>query len=353
MASAAGNFAPFRFSTEGLPPERRLAMWHEALDGSVGGRRSISPISDDPFHVEMAVHRLGRAGDALAPHAAASVLRMTATVCGTLRRTPGPDDNDDIILHIHQTGRRIVSQRGREATAEPGGGVIVSSAHAATHVLPDPSRFVIIGVPRKLMMALAPGLEDALVQPLPPSAGVLRLLLRYLDVLEEDQALGTPELQRAVATHIHDLCALAIGATRDATEVARERGLRAARMRAIKAEIAQRFQHGPVSAELLARSQRVSPRYIHKLFETEGTTLSRFVLGQRLARVHRMLTDPALADLTIGAIAYRAGFGDLSTFNRKFRQHFGATPSDIRAATQTDAALRLSRDPRGSDRGSA
>jgi AraC-like DNA-binding protein len=45
-----------------------------------------------------------------------------------------------------------------------------------------------------------------------------------------------------------------------------------------------------------------------------------------------MLTDPRHADLTIGAIAYTAGFGDLSTFNREFRRHFGATPSDVRAA---------------------
>jgi AraC-like DNA-binding protein len=27
-------------------------------------------------------------------------------------------------------------------------------------------------------------------------------------------------------------------------------------------------------------------------------------------------------------IAYDVGFGDLSTFNREFRRHFGATPSD-------------------------
>jgi AraC-like DNA-binding protein len=58
------------------------------------------------------------------------------------------------------------------------------------------------------------------------------------------------------------------------------------------------------------------------------------VLGQRLAWVHRMLTDPRQTDLTIGAVAYNSGFGDLSTFNREFRRHFGTTPSDVRAATR-------------------
>jgi AraC-like DNA-binding protein len=338
MASMVGGFAPFRFSTERLPPERRLAMWHAALDRSLGGRRSISPISDDPFHVEMAVYKLGRAGDAVDSHAAVCVMRMAATVYGSVRWIPEPDGDDDIVLHIHETGRRIVSQLGREATAEPGGGLLESNADASTHVLPAPSRFVSVGVPRKLMTALAPGLEDALVQPLPPSAGVLRLLTKYLDILEDEHALRALELQRAVATHIHDLCALAIGATCDAAEIAKGRGLRAARMRAIKAEIARNLQDGDVSAPALARGQGISPRYIQKLFEQEGTSLSRFVLRQRLARVHRMLTDPGLVDLTIGAIAYRAGFGDLSTFNREFRRQFGATPSDIRAATRRGAA---------------
>ena len=40
-------------------------------------------------------------------------------------------------------------------------------------------------------------------------------------------------------------------------------------------------------------------------------------------------------ELTISEIAYGAGFNDLSTFNREFRRHFGATPSDLRSASQS------------------
>jgi AraC-like DNA-binding protein len=37
-----------------------------------------------------------------------------------------------------------------------------------------------------------------------------------------------------------------------------------------------------------------------------------------------------LAQNPVGAIAYDAGFGDLSYFNRSFKRRYGATPRDVR-----------------------
>ena len=47
-----------------------------------------------------------------------------------------------------------------------------------------------------------------------------------------------------------------------------------------------------------------------------------------------MLSDPRLAERTISAIAYDAGFGDLSHFNRAFHRRYGETPSDVRAGSR-------------------
>jgi AraC-like DNA-binding protein len=265
------------------------------------------------------------------------VERMTFTAGCKAQLTRGllADGIDDVLLLVHETGRRIVSQLGREATLEPGGGLLVSNADVDTHVVPEPCSFVSLALPRKLMMTLAPGLEDAFVRPLPPNSDVLRLLTRYLDLLDDEHALETQALRAAAATHIHDLCALAIGAARDVADVALRRGVRAARLCAIKADIAQNLAVGDLSPAALARRQRISPRYIHKLFESEGTTLSRYVLGLRLARVHRLLVDPRRSDRMISTLAFEAGFGDLSYFNREFRRRYGATPSDVRAMAGT------------------
>ena len=80
----------------------------------------------------------------------------------------------------------------------------------------------------------------------------------------------------------------------------------------------------------------VTRRYVDMLFEVEGATFSEFVVDQRLARAHRMLSDPRFAGRTVNAIAFDVGFGDLSYFNRTFRRRYGATPSDVRNAAHRE-----------------
>ncbi|MGO8911753.1 MAG: helix-turn-helix transcriptional regulator [Bradyrhizobium sp.] len=143
-------------------------------------------------------------------------------------------------------------------------------------------------------------------------------------------SLKSSGLGLAFATHLQDLMALAIGASRDGADVARGRGLRAARLAAIKLDIGRSHGRNDLSITALALRHAVTPRYIQKLFETEGTTFTGYVIEQRLLEASRMLADPQFADHNIGEVALRAGFGDLPYFTRSFRRRFGMTPSDAR-----------------------
>jgi AraC-like DNA-binding protein len=138
-------------------------------------------------------------------------------------------------------------------------------------------------------------------------------------------------VQRQAVTHVHDLIALALGATREAADAARSRGVRAARLRAIKADIAAHLSSDDLAVAAVAARHRLPVRYVQRLFESEGVTFTDFVLDQRLACAHRLLADPRLAGLKIGMVAAEAGFSDLSYFNRTFRRRYGVTPSGVRA----------------------
>ena len=84
----------------------------------------------------------------------------------------------------------------------------------------------------------------------------------------------------------------------------------------------------------LAGRHGISGRYLHKLFESEATTYSHYVLERRLDRAHRLLTHPAFAGRTISSMAYDSGFGDLSYFNRTFRRRSDATPTEVRLSSR-------------------
>jgi AraC family transcriptional regulator len=54
----------------------------------------------------------------------------------------------------------------------------------------------------------------------------------------------------------------------------------------------------------------------------------QFILAQRLRRAAVRLRQTTVP---ISAVAYEAGFSDLSTFNRRFRRVIGMTPGAWRA----------------------
>jgi AraC-like DNA-binding protein len=175
-------------------------------------------------------------------------------------------------------------------------------------------------------------IDDAVLCRIPRGTGMLSLLRNYVDAVFDDPALAMPEMRQLIIAQLCDLIAVTLGATRDATAVAEGRGIRAARLRAIKSDIEAHLTYSDLSPGVVARRQGVSDSYIRKLFEGEGTSFSQFVLGRRLVRAQRMLTDRRWADRSIGWIAFETGFGDLSYFNRTFKRFYGNTPSEVRGA---------------------
>jgi len=112
---------------------------------------------------------------------------------------------------------------------------------------------------------------------------------------------------------------------------AADRGVRAARLAALKVDIARHSSDPTLSVGAAAARHGISPRYVHKLFEDDGRTYSQFVLEARLERARRELRDPRTAARTVSAIAGSVGFGDVSYFNRTFRRRYGMTPTEARS----------------------
>jgi AraC-like DNA-binding protein len=243
-------------------------------------------------------------------------------------------DSDHMALYMCLEGGARISQRERDIVLQAGETTLLSSSDPL-RIERKRSRQIIVAVPRGSLNSVA-NADSALMCRMDAATEPLRLLRNYIEAFTDSPGLVQPDYCGLIASQIQDLMAVTLGATRDAAEIADGRGIRAARMHAIKSDIARNLASGDLSATALAARHRISRRYVHALFEHDGTTLSRFVTAQRLAQVQRALGDPRQLHLTIGAVAFGAGFNDLSSFNHAFRRHVGMTPREFRANLQRD-----------------
>jgi AraC-like DNA-binding protein len=113
-------------------------------------------------------------------------------------------------------------------------------------------------------------------------------------------------------------------------------GIRAARLHAIKSDILENLRQRSFSIHGVASRHGITVNYVRQLFAAEGTSFAQFVLQQRLAAAHLILSDPSFAHRTVSEIAFEVGFGDLLEFNRAFRRRYGMTPVDMREKARSD-----------------
>jgi len=312
------------FSTDAFPERDRLAILREQFGRKIA-RLDFEPLTER-FQFNFAMRSIGNLGLMTIDH---SLTRVERT-----RELASSDGSDALVLNF-TTGRCRASQLGREITSEPGGAFLGSVAEVGTFVCSTVgTKALMVMLARDRLRLLIRDFDAALLRPIPAQTQALWLLLNYLRIFEDGTAL-TPQLQQLAVDHVYDLAAVMFGATRDAAEQAQRRGLQAARLRAVKADIlANLGGDRSLSLDAVARRHNISPVYIRKLFDGENTSFTQFVLDQRLARAYRLLSDPRLADRTISSLAIEAGFNDVSYFNRCFRRRYEVAPSEVRASAR-------------------
>lgn len=307
-----------RFSTRDLPPSERVPFWREVFARQIC-RVDIEPQPDCPLEADATM--LGM------PGIGAGWCHSASPACWKRTSEHLQDGSDDFALLMPVGGAMTRAQLGRDIDVD------VGEAVGILHHEPASMRFnrlehVVVMMPAAALAPSVASIEEASTRLVPRGSEAVRLLAGYVRAIFDNGGIDEPSVRSLAAIHICDLVALAIGATREGREVALNRGVRSARLNAIKADFAR---NPALTLTAIATRQRVTPRYVQMLFEEGGTTFSAHALNQRLEAAHKLLTDPKHASWSISAIAFEAGFGDLSHFNRSFRRRYGASPSEVRA----------------------
>jgi AraC-like DNA-binding protein len=309
------------FSTDRLPERDRIAICREHY-GHIMLRVDIEPADDASFQAcltSLALPGLQLVEASLSP---AKISRSGAYLA---------DGSDDAVLVINRAGSAIVHSCGREQSLSENEAILLIGNEPTSFHRTSMGQSVQVRVPRA-MLASTVNADQAVMRPIPRDRDALRLLLDYSGWLFKAGVTMDSQLLNLSVGHMHDLLALTIGATTDFAETARTRGLRAARLNTAKGFITEHSHRRNLSVGSVAAHLNVTPRYVQRMFEADGTTFSEFLLRRRLVRAHRLLCEPGSTHRAISSIAYDVGFGDLSYFNRRFLRLYGLTPRDVRGS---------------------
>jgi AraC-like DNA-binding protein len=304
-------------STASVPARERLPIWREVF-GRAMARLDIEAVADIPFHAEGALCALPGVAYATV---CASPVRVTRT------RHLIAADTAEMLYLITADAPVAVSQRGQDHMLATGDAIFVRGGDVSAIRWSSRCRLTNIAVALDDLRPFHAGADDLAMRVVPRQSELIGLLHGYIDILRTRMDAVSGAASTLAAGHIRDLiCALAT-----AEDEPREQpGVKAARLRAIKADIEMRLRDPRLNIDSIAARAGISPRYIRRLFQEEGSSLSAYILSERLDRAYRLLLHPGHGSRSIAAIAYGCGFGDLSYFNRTFRRAFNMTPSDVR-----------------------
>ncbi|HEY4201824.1 MAG TPA: AraC family transcriptional regulator [Devosiaceae bacterium] len=303
-----------RFSSDQLDERDRVEAWREKYAESVL-HIELEPKRDTIFRSDLTIRSLADL-DVFTDFSSPSLFRRTR------------DFSDDFVFVLHLSGHGTINQRNRSELLRPGEATLASGAEASWVSTHENMHCVVMLMPAAMLAPMVVDPYDAVARRIPANLEALRLLTGYVQAVQKSESVFPAQMRQVVSNQIYDLAAMTLGASRDAQEQAQRRGIRAARLRALKDDIAVNLAAG-ISVDALAARHRISPRYIRSLFASEETSLTDFILARRLELAYRLLS--LAGERSISSIAFAAGFADLTHFNHAFRRRYHMTPSDVRA----------------------
>ena len=310
-----------RFSTETLPERDRFSAFQEEVAQKI---LKVDIIDRGAGHSRfgLAFMRLGSVRVSEGRSTPAEFIRYNHHL---------KDCEDGFRLAIHARGPVQLSHAGEERTYDVGWGDFLDLARPNRGFAPCGLISRNVTVRPAALKTLVAHPEDLAGHPVRPGPA-LGLLDGYLQWLTSRDEPPSPELAPIIGGHLVDLVAAALGPTAEAAEIIAKRGVKAARLRAVVAEIARRFSEPDFDLDDIVGRLGLSRRYIQQLLEETGQSFTERLVERRLERAFALLSDPRCLHLAIIDIALAAGFSDVSHFKRMFRRRFGDTPSGVRAA---------------------
>jgi AraC-like DNA-binding protein len=321
---------PIVLNFDGVGPGDRAEFWREACAETFVGV-DVRGAADEPIGGSVRAYDLD---DLIVGEIDASGQFMART-----RRLIDRADNQYLLLGIQTRGTGRVAQGDRRSLLQPGDCALFEShrpfelnfdAAFDLWVFAFPQHLVRLGARDRRQLAAQR--VNARTGP----AGVARRAL--LDLAVHGEEFRGPPSGGALAL-ANDLLVTLLSAPLSESSKLAGSMQRSLPLR-MKDYINQRLADPALTPAQVAAAFGISTRYLHKVFEGGPETVAHYIRGRRLERCRLRLLDPRFANQTVSTLAFEAGFGDLSGFNRAFKARYGLSPRQLRSAPRSVVASR-------------
>ncbi|MCW6509675.1 AraC-like ligand-binding domain-containing protein [Lichenifustis flavocetrariae] len=239
---------------------------------------------------------------------------------------------ESFLITIPERNEIRFSQAGQEVRCRPGACLVERSHLPYEFSHRDPTSLWVLKIPNAQLKARVARPERLATLQFDVTGGVGALFVDMLRLSVERLDGRSEAAQSTAGWHLIDLLALTIGAD-DRVLGSQASSIRNAHLHRSEHFIRARLADARLSPQAVADHCGISLRYLHRLFEEEGTTVCDFIRTERLLACDAMLRDP-LCRKSIAEIAYGMGFSDQAQFSRHYRARFGCTPREARAMSR-------------------
>lgn len=267
------------------------------------------------------------------------MMRLSGSTPGRrgLRRTPElirRNDPHAYTLVFYQRGFSVLAHNHRRVRLDPGDMSLIDTSRPFDGSYDSGhSRSLSLRFPRELL-PLPSGAADRLCGArLSGRTGVGALLSTFADRAARDVDLYRPADMIRVSATLLDLIAAKLAHELEATDALPAESGRRVLFQQVQTFIEERLGDPGLTPAAVAEAHHISSRTLHRLFEPHGSTVAEWICMRRLDRCRRDLTDPAMRDRPIHAIAGRWGLSSAAHFSRIFRTAYGLSPRDYRNRT--------------------
>ncbi|WP_165838802.1 helix-turn-helix domain-containing protein [Roseicella frigidaeris] len=306
-----------------MAPAHRLDRWRSTYE-AFNALTPLGPISRD-----------FEASNEIWSFCGLALLRNSAPAMGfeRLRRHIQRDSIDHWVVRVVRRGQMTLRIGDKVLRASPGRPLLFGLGQPHDGERSD-TDWVSLYIPRDTHPDLAAGL-DRLGNCTLDHAGA-GLLADVILLLERRMAEATlaelPALAEGARAMVAACLLRGAGAAAQGPDAAAF-----TQLEQVRRVIRQNIGSAMLGPERLCRAAGLSRSQLYRLFEPHGG-VARYIQIQRM-RLARVMLEDAACTANVSAIAERVGHFNASAFSRAFRQEFGVTPVEVRAAAR--AGLRL------------